>query len=146
MQPIPVNPIYCFCFKCKWEGLSAEKLCPRCRKPTQTSGFIRGTGAVLVLLGGFLIAMMSVITVAVIGMIAQSGKPGATSRFTGTKDQMIMMFAIFGFVLLFGFVSLIAGLWQLILGRRNMILVYFILVLGAVFIVGGSIFRVIFGD
>lgn len=146
MHPIPANKQYRFCFKCKWEGESAEKICPRCRKPTQTRGFIRGTGAVLVVLGGFLIAMMSIITIVVVGIIQQSNKPGSTARFTGTKDQMVLMFGIFGFVLLFGFVSLAAGLWQLIFGRRNMILVYFILALGVVFIVGGSIFRVIFGD
>ena len=134
---------YRFCFKCKWEGQSAEKLCPRCRRATQTSGFIRGTGVVLIALGGFLIALMSVITIAVVGIIAQSGKPGSSSRFTGTKDQMILMFAIFGFVILFGVVSLIAGFWQLIFGRRNMILVYFILFLGAVFLVGGSIAQMI---
>jgi len=134
------------CFKCKWEGASAEKLCPRCRKPTQTRGFIRGTGAVLAVLGGFLIAMMSVITLAVMGLIAQGGKPGAGARFTGTKDQMVIMFGVFGFVLLFGFTSLIAGLWQLILGRRNMVLVYFILFLGAVFLIGGSIFRMFTGE
>ncbi len=133
------------CFKCRWEGKSAERLCPRCRRPTQTRGFIRGTGAVLAALGGFLLVLMSVITVAVIGLIAQSGKPGS-GQFTGTKTQMILMFGVFGFVLLFGFVSLIAGLWQLVFGRRNMILVYFILFLGAVFLIGGTIFRLIVGE
>jgi hypothetical protein len=135
------NVQYRFCFKCKWEGETAEKLCPRCRRATQTRGFIRATGAVLVALGGFLIVVMGAITIAVISIIEQSGKPGTSARFTGTKDQMLMIFAIFGFVLLFGFVSVIAGLWQLIFGRRNMILVYFILALGALFLVGGSIAR-----
>ncbi len=137
---------YRFCFKCKWEGESAEKLCPRCRKPTQTRGFIRGTGAVLVALGGFLIVVMGAITLWAVALVQQTGKPGVTARFNGTKDQMIIMFGVFGFVLLFGFVSLTAGLWQLIFGRRNMVLVYAILALGAVFLVGGTVFRVIIGD
>jgi hypothetical protein len=132
------------CFKCKWEGETAEKICPRCRKPTQTRGFIRATGAALVALGGFLLVVMGAITIAVIGMIEQSGKAGTSARFTGTKDQMLMMFGVFGFVLLFGFVSVIAGLWQLIFGRRNMILVYFILILGVVFLIGGSIVQMFF--
>ncbi|HEV7646478.1 MAG TPA: hypothetical protein VGO50_21265 [Pyrinomonadaceae bacterium] len=130
---------YRFCFKCKWEGETAEKLCPRCRKATQTRGFIRATGAALVALGGVLIVIMGAVTIAVIGMFQQSGRPGTGARFTGTKDQMLMIFGIFGFVLLFGLVSVIAGLWQLIFGRRNMVLVYFILALGVVFLVGGSI-------
>ncbi len=131
--------MYRFCFKCKWEGETAEKLCPRCRKPTQTRGFIRATGAALAALGGVLIVIMGAVTIAVIGIIGQSGKPGTSARFTGTKDQMLMIFAVFGFVLLFGFVAVIAGLWQLIFGRRNMVLVYFILFLGGVFLIGGSI-------
>jgi hypothetical protein len=53
---------------------------------------------------------------------------------------------ILGFVFFFGFVSFAAGLWQLILGRRNMILIWVILGLGVVFLVGGSIFRAIVGD
>jgi magnesium-transporting ATPase (P-type) len=136
------NVQYRLCFKCKWEGETAEKLCPRCRKATQTRRFIRATGAALVALGGFLIVVMGAITIVVVGLFQQSGRPGAPSmgaRFTGTKDQMLMILGIFGFVLLFGFVSVIAGLWQLIFGRRNMILVYFILALGVVFLVGGSI-------
>jgi hypothetical protein len=131
--------MYRFCFKCKWEGETAEKLCPRCHKATQTRGFIRATGAALVALGGFLIVVMGAITIGLTGLFQQSGRPGVGARFTGTKDQMLMILGIFGFVLLFGFVSVIAGLWQLIFGRRNMILVYFILALGAVSLVGGSI-------
>jgi magnesium-transporting ATPase (P-type) len=146
MRPISANTTYRFCFKCKWEGESADALCPRCRKPTKTQSFIRGTGVVLVALGGFLLAVMSVITVAVIGVVQQSGKPETGTRFTGSKDDMILMFAVFGFVLLFGLVALIAGLWQVVLGRRNMILVYIILILGAVFLIGGSVFRVFTGE
>ena len=117
---------------------------PALPQTTQTRGFIRATGAALVALGGFLIVIMGAITIAVIGMIGQSGKPGTSARFTGTKDQMLMMFAVFGFVLLFGFVSVIAGLWQLIFGRRNMILVYFILLLGGVFLIGGGMVQMFF--
>jgi hypothetical protein len=96
---------------------------------------------VLAALGAFLVAVMGTITVAVIGVVSQSGKPGTGVRFSGTKDDMAIMFGVFGFVLLFGFVSLVAGLWQLILGRRNMILVYVLLLLGSLFLIGGSIFR-----
>ena len=137
---------YRVCFKCKWEGETAETLCPRCHKPTKTRNFIRGTGAALIGLGGFLLALMSVITVAVIGVIQQSNKPGTGARYTGTKGQMIFMFCIFGAVLLFGLASLAAGLWQVIFGRRNMILVYVILILGTVFVIGGSSFTLFFGD
>ncbi len=132
------------CFKCKWEGETAGKLCPRCHKRTQTRAFIRATGAALVALGGVLILIMGAITIAVIGLIQQSGKPGSGARFTGTKEQMLLMFGIFGFVLLFGIVAVIAGLWQLIFGHRNMVLVYFILALGILFMIGGSLVQMFF--
>jgi len=112
----------------------------------RTSTEIRTLGGVLAALGAFLVVMMGTITFFTIGMISNSGKPGSTSKFTGTKDQMYIMFAIFGFVLLFGFTSLIAGLWQLIFGKRNMVLIYGILGLGAIFLIGGTIFRAVTGD
>ena len=123
-----------------------EKLCPRCHKRLHTRTEIRTLGGVLATLGTFLIVVMGAITIWSVGMVSNSGKPGSTSRFTGTKDQMYLMFAIFGFVLLFGFASLIAGLWQLVFGRRNMLLIYAILGLGALFLIGGTIFRVVVGD
>jgi hypothetical protein len=134
------------CYKCRYEGETAEKLCPRCRKRLHTRGEIRILGGVLAALGAFLVVVMGAITIWSAGMITNSGKPGSTSRFTGTKDQMYMMFAIFGFVLLFGFTSLVAGLWQLVFGKRNMILIYVILGLGVLFFVGGTLLRAVVGD
>ena len=103
-------------------------------------------GAVLALLGVFLVAMMSAIIIFMLGVVNQPAKPGSGARFTGTKDEMYAIFGILGFVLLFGFTALIAGMWQLIFGRRNMILIYVIIGLGAVFLIGGTIFRVVVGD
>lgn len=135
---------YRFCFKCKWEGETAETLCPRCHKRTKTREFIRGTGAALVALGGFLLAIMLPITVFFIGLAQQGAKPGNGPRFTGTKAQMMMTFGVFAAVLLFGLASLVAGLWQVIFGRRNMVLVYFILGLGVVLFVGGQAVLIFF--
>jgi hypothetical protein len=89
---------------------------------------------------------MSAIIIFMLGVVNQPARPGGGARFTGTKDQMYMIFGILGFVLLFGFTSLIAGLWQLVFGRRNMMLIYLILGLGAIFLIGGSIFRAVVGD
>lgn len=146
MNSAPLVVQHKTCFKCKYEGQTAEKLCPRCRKRLHTATEIRTLGGVLAALGAFLIVVMGAITVWSVGMISNSGKPGATSKFTGTKDQMYLMFGIFGFVLLFGFTSLVAGLWQLLFGRRNMMLIYIILGLGVIFLVGGTIFRAVVGD
>jgi MFS family permease len=134
------------CYKCHFETETAERLCPRCRKKLWTRTETRGMGAVLAVLGTFLVVMMSAIIIFMLGLVNQSAKPGTGARFTGTKDEMYMAFGILGFVLLFGFTSLVAGLWQLIFGRRNMILIYVILGLGAIFLIGGTIFRAVAGD
>jgi hypothetical protein len=66
-------------------------------------------------------------------MIANSDGPGTGSRFTGTRSDMLFMYGVFGLVLVFGLTSLVAGLWQLIFGKRNMMLVWIMLSLGAIF-------------
>lgn len=146
MNSAPLIVQHKTCFKCKYEGQTAEKLCPRCRKRLRTGTEIRTLGGVLAALGAFLVVMMGAITFFAIGLVSQSGKTGTGARFSGTKDQMYIMFGIFGFVLLFGFTSLVAGLWQLLFGRRNMMLIYIILGLGVIFLVGGTIFRAVAGD
>jgi hypothetical protein len=101
----------------------------------------------LAVLGSFLMVVMGAIIVYFIGLAGTVGKKGLSGpKFTGTKDQLYLTFLILGFVFFFGFVSFVAGLWQLILGRRNMILIWVVLGLGVVFLVGGSIFRAIVGD
>lgn len=98
-------------------------------------------------LGSFLMVVMGVIMIFFIGLAGTAGKKNVSGpRFSGTKNDLFLVFMILGFVFFFGVVSFVAGLWQLIFGRRNMILIWVILGLGVVFLVGGGIFRVIVGD
>jgi hypothetical protein len=91
--------------------------------------------------------VMGAIIVFFIGLAGTAGKKGVSGpRFSGTKNDLFLVFIILGFVFFFGVVSFVAGLWQIIFGRRNMILIWVILALGVVFLVGGSIFRAIVGD
>lgn len=106
---------------------------------------IRVLGAVLTLLSGFLVVFMSVIAFFIYNTVQQSDKPGATSKFTGSENDILIIIAIFGLVILFGIIGLITGLWQLIFGRRNLILVYSLLAIGAVLFIGGYIFRFFIG-
>ena len=130
---------YKFCFKCKWEGETAETLCPRCRRKLKTRSFIRVTGIILTMLGGFLVVVLSAIIFWMWAVIQQTGKPGSTTHFNGTKADMVMAFSILGAVLMFGFVALITGLYQAIIGRRNIILIYIMLTLAAILYIGGNI-------
>ena len=128
------------CFKCGYEADTLEKKCPQCGRGMRTPTQNRILGFISVLCGIFLIGMMSFISFYMYGAINQTGKPGASAKFTGTQNDILMIIAIFGLVIIFGFVALIAGLWQLIFGKANKLLVYLVLGLGLVFYVGLIIF------
>src|SRR5258706_12941633 len=114
MNPQPADITKRSCFKCGYEGDTADTRCPNCGRPLKTVRQIRVLGGILVFLGGFLILFMGGITLFVMNLIYKNG-----SSFTGTRNDLILIFGAFGFVIFFGFVALIAGLWQLIFGRRN---------------------------
>lgn len=129
------------CFKCRYEAETAETKCPRCRRRLRTKTEVRVLGGVLVVLGAILVVAMALIIVFMVGAMSQSGKTTG-ARFTGTAADGLAIFAILGSVMLFGFTSIITGLWQLIFGRRNMVLVWLVLGLGVALMIGGRIFLV----
>ena len=109
------------CYKCDYEvGDAGAKLCPRCGngrilKRRQ----VRGLGWVLLFAGAFLFLFMGGITVFVAYLIAQTGEPGSTMRFTGGKREAAVVFGIFGAVMAFGLASMAAGVSQIRRRRRN---------------------------
>ena len=148
MRPAPQAIQHRTCYKCHYEAETAETRCPRCRnKKLWTRTETRVLGGVLAALGSFLMVVMGVIIIFFIGLADTAGKKGVSGpRFSGTKNDLLLVFIILGFVFFFGVVSFVAGLWQLIFGRRNMILIWLVIALGVVFLIGGTIFRVIVGD
>jgi MFS family permease len=80
---------------------------------------IRMLGWVLVVIGAFLVLLMGTITYFVVDIVAQSGTPGTTTRFTGTPEQARAMFVLFGVVIATGLAALAAGIAQIRSGRRN---------------------------
>jgi len=89
----------------------------------------------MTLLGGFLMAMMAGLTFWTLNAYRPASPNSA--RFTGTPEQFRMILGLFGLIFIFGLASLIGGLWQLIFGRRKMLLIWLILGLGAALIVAG---------
>jgi hypothetical protein len=120
------------CFKCDYEADTAETRCPRCGRPFKSSKNIRVRGGILVFLGAFLILFMGGIAGFVAYLIYGGGIPDAATKFKGEGFKVILIFGIFGCVMLFGLVSLITGIFQLITGRRNQFLVW--LMMGLVFL------------
>ena len=75
-------------------------------------------------------------------IMAQTGKPGSTTSFSGTRMEAVMIFGILGIVWVFGLTSLAGGIWQARHGRRNKKLTAIILWLGAAFMVIGLLVEV----
>ena len=92
-------------------------------------------GLFLVVCGVFLMGMMGYITVWMINLLNNPTPNGG--KFTGTNEQLMMIFALFGSVILFGFVSFLTGLWQFILGWRNKLFTWTVVGLGILLFVGG---------
>ncbi len=133
------------CFKCKYEADIAQSKCPSCGGNMKTRTQIRVLGFIMTLLSGFLVVFMSVTAFYMYNLIQQSGKPDISAKFTGDQNDILMIIAVFGLVILFGVVGLIAGLWQMILGKRNLVLVYTVLGIGAVLYICGFIFKFYIG-
>ena len=55
--------------------------------------------------------------------IINSKKPGSTTKWTATPAEISLMFGVFYTVLAVGISAFIAGLWHLVIGRRNLTLI-----------------------
>lgn len=119
------------CFKCDYEGDTSADLCPRCGKTLKSSRNLRVRGGILIACGGFLIVFMAALAVFIGYLITRGDMAGTRSRFTGTRNDLILIFGALAFVAFFGLLSLANGFWQLVYGRRNQFLVW--LMMGAVF-------------
>lgn len=130
------------CYKCGWEAPGPDDV--RCRQcassQLKTPQQIRTLGWVLVVCGVFLLLLMGGVTVVVTQILLASGKPGATTRFTGDRTMILFIYGIFGLVLAFGGASLWAGVSQVRSARRNRKLVPVMLgIAGVLLIVGKAI-------
>jgi MFS family permease len=137
-----IQPQMHFCFKCRWEGRISQAVCPRCGKPLFSEKNIRVRGVILTVLGLFLSGFMSAIAFFVTAMLLEASKnPKTGAKFNGDEHILIMIYLIFAGVIAMGVTITLAGIWQIIFGRRNMFLIWiFLALIGLTFAVGG-IFR-----
>jgi magnesium-transporting ATPase (P-type) len=106
--------------------------CPKCGRKMRSGGFIRGLGWVLLLIGLFLVGLMGTITVNVGWGMLHPGETVQGSTFTGTAEQGKLFLTLFGLVIIFGLGSIFNGLYQIITGQRNRIVLFVMLGLAAV--------------
>ena len=99
---------------------------------------VRITGIILVILGSSLAITMGSLILWAKGMIDRSGTPGITARFNGTREEVLIMFALFGIIMFLGIAFTFGGFWQIVFARRNKIIIWIALLGGLALIIAGS--------
>ena len=110
------------------------------QKGVKSPAALRALGGVLVVLGSLLMGGMAVLSWVMYGVINNTD-PRASTKFTGTESDIVFMFAIFALVFFIWLTGFVAGLWQIVFGRRNLILVWIMLGLGGIFFIVGMVVK-----
>lgn len=127
-----------FCYKCHRPAGVSDARCARCGGVLRTKKTIRILGGVLVFLGGFIAALMAFVAAFIYGVLAQTD----ARRFNGSETELLFAVGIIGLTFVVGLSFALAGIWQIIFGRRNTIIVWVSLGLVIVLFVIGRIFVV----
>ena len=123
----------CYALRCGFTSDEPIDVCPKCGRKMRTANSVRIYGVLQLILGLFLVVFMGVITLSLLPMMMRPGETtGGGSGFTGTSQQAILILSLFGLIIAFGFGSSLAGLWQVVMARRNKWIVWGILGLSVV--------------
>lgn len=107
--------------------------CMKCGRPIWTTTQFRLISAPLIFLGFILMAIGGGLLYAVSRIDNTSG-----TKFTGSESQMTFILGIFVVIFAFGVSVVLAGLWQVIVGRASRHLIRLLLVLfGAILVIIG---------
>jgi uncharacterized membrane protein len=128
------------CAKCDFETDESLAKCPQCGRKLQSAKKVRILGWVLVLLGGFLVVFMGGLGILLAGIIAGSGQPGNSTRFTGGPEDVMFIVGIFGLVIAFGLAAMAGGAWQIWFGKPNrIVMVVMFVVAGILWVIGNAV-------
>jgi uncharacterized paraquat-inducible protein A len=136
MQQYPIYQEPRFCYKCHFPAAVSDAKCPRCGGPLKTQKSIRILGGVLVFLGGLISAMMVGVMALMLGIFSQT----PASKLRGDEDKMMLALGIVGLTFAVGVAFIAAGVWQIIFGKRNGLIVWIALIMVGVLLVVGKIF------
>ncbi|HZE71731.1 MAG TPA: hypothetical protein VE135_19660 [Pyrinomonadaceae bacterium] len=128
------------CTKCGYSVTGKETKCPQCGGWIRRAQRIRRLGGVLIVIGFLLVAMMGTITLMLAPMMLSAGRETTGARFTGTPEQGLMILGLFGIIIVFGLAAIAGGVFQLLTGRRSIVII--VIVLGLAFllwVIGSSV-------
>ena len=134
------------CFKCHYEAVTAQTVCPRCNKTAFfTASSIRKRGAVVIVVGLFLAGLMGVIAI-VVGMLllGQVKDPASAQRMADDQLTFLAIFGLFGLLIALGLQFVVTGGWMAAFGRRSRVLIRIMWgFLFLVFLVGGVVMALV---
>ena len=129
------SPVRRTCPKCGYIRATAETKCADCGKPLQKVSTIRSLGVVIVILGALLLGIMSKLSLWIYGTMSSAGNSG--NHFNGNPKDMLFIVFAFGLVISISIAVTVGGLWQIVFGKRNKLIVIAVFVLGVIFAVSG---------
>ncbi len=128
------------CPKCDFETAESLAKCPNCGRTLQSVKKVRILGWLLVILGSGLVVFMGGLGLVLGNIIAKTGQPGRTTRFTGGPEDVMLIIGVFGLVIAFGLASIAGGVWQIWYGKRNnKVMVLMFVVAGILWVIGSAV-------
>ena len=111
------------CKNCGGDAPVWDVVCPDCGHQIVSSRRLRVAGVIYLVFGLAIAGALFRIMAWCAWAMAQTGKPGATAGFSGTRLQAIAVFGVLGTVCLFGVSAIAMGVWQMLRGSRHRVLV-----------------------
>ena len=134
------------CFGCGQVTAEPAEKCPKCGKGLRTARHVRRLGWIQFACGLFITGLMGTVTYNVAPLMLRPGREAAGGgRCTGTAEQALLIFGVFGLVITFGLMAIVSGLYQVKTGRRNNWIFVIMMVLFGVLIAASWLVRAALG-
>lgn len=116
------------CWSCGYETHRYKSQCPQCGAGLQSRRWSRRAGFMLVLCGLFMTGLMGTVCYYTVPMLLQPGVDiDGGGSFSGNAYQALMVLGIFSAVMAFSLTTLFYGLWQVVTGKRDKRIAYFMI-------------------
>ena len=118
------------CYKCGCIRETSDKNCRDCGKVLESVTRIKITGAIQIILSSGLLAFMGWLAFWMLDA-------NSNNHFHGGENDVLFIVFVFALVASISFGTLVAGVWQIVFGRRNKFLMLAMIILGSAFVATG---------